>query len=72
MAAKPDHSIHLLGKYLSLALTLPASVAGGFLLGKFADSHFHHPFLQVFGIMLGFAAGMIQIVKELLRDEKRQ
>jgi F0F1-type ATP synthase assembly protein I len=71
MATKPDKSLFWLGKYLSLGLTLPASVAGGYLLGAFADNHFHVPLLRVVGILLGFAAGLMQILKELARDEKR-
>jgi F0F1-type ATP synthase assembly protein I len=71
MAVKRDKSLFWLGKYLSLGLTLPASVAAGYLLGTFGDHHFHHPILRVIGILLGFAAGMIQILKELSRDEKR-
>jgi F0F1-type ATP synthase assembly protein I len=71
MAAKPDKSVFWLGKYLSLGLTLPASVAAGYMLGTFADHHFHMPLLRVVGILLGFAAGLIQILKELSRDEKR-
>jgi F0F1-type ATP synthase assembly protein I len=62
----------LLGKYLSLALTLPASLMAGYLLGALADHHFHKPALRVVGILLGVAAGLTQIFKELLRDEKRQ
>jgi len=71
MAAKPDKSIFWLGKYLSLGLTLPASVAGGYFLGAFADEHFHLPWLRAVGILLGFAAGLIQVLKELARDDKR-
>lgn len=72
MAAKPDRSLFWLGKYLSLALTLPASVAAGYLLGTFADHHFHMPLLRAAGIVLGMAAGMIQVFQEISRDEKRK
>ena len=71
MAAKPDKSIHWLGKYLSLALTLPSCVLAGYVVGAFADDHFHMPFLRPAGLLLGFAAGFMQILKELSRDEKR-
>lgn len=71
MAAKPDKSIFWLGKYLALGLTLPASVAGGYFLGAFADEHLHLPVLRAAGILVGFAAGLVQVLKELSRDEKR-
>ena len=72
MAAKGDRSAYWLGKYLSLALTLPASAVAGYLLGTFADHHFHLPILRAAGIVLGMAGGMAQLFKELSRDEKRK
>ncbi len=60
-----------LGKYLSLALTLPASVVAGYILGSVADHYLHASILRALGIMLGMGAGIIQIVKELSRDSKR-
>jgi hypothetical protein len=72
MAAKSDKSLFWLGKYLSLALTLPASVMAGYLVGTFADNHFHLPVLRAVGIALGMAGGMLQLFRELSRDEKRK
>lgn len=60
-----------LGKYLSLALTLPASVFAGYILGAFADHFLHKPFLRALGIMLGMVAGLIQILRELSRESKK-
>lgn len=71
MAAKPDKPYIWLGKYLSLALTLPASIAGGYILGALADRWLHIPILKALGILLGMAAGLIQILRELSREEKR-
>jgi len=71
VSSKPDKSMFWLGKYLSLGLTLPATVAGGYFVGALADNHFHAPWLRPLGILLGFATGLIQILKELSRDEKR-
>ena len=70
MPGKPDKSLFWLGKYLSLALTLPAAVAAGYILGALADRWFHADFLQVIGIVAGMAAGIIQIVRELSRETK--
>ncbi len=71
MAPKPDKSLFWLGKYLSLALTLPASVVAGYILGALADRWLHIPILRALGILLGMAAGLTQILRELARDEKR-
>lgn len=65
---RPDKPLIWLGKYLSLALTLPASVVAGYILGALADHWLHLPLLRALGIMLGMAAGILQIVRELNRD----
>jgi F0F1-type ATP synthase assembly protein I len=72
MAAKHDRSALWLGKYLSLALALPASVAGGYIVGSVGDHYFHLPVLRAFGIILGMVAGMLQLVQQISRDEKRK
>ena len=69
--SSPDQSFHVVGKYLSLALTLPASVFAGYLLGAAADHWLHIPVLVAVGILLGMAAGLYQILHELSRDERR-
>ncbi len=71
MPPKSDGSLTWLGKYLSLALTLPASVAAGYILGALADHWLHWPVLRAIGILLGMMAGLTQIIRELSRDEGR-
>lgn len=56
------------GKYLSLALMLPACVGGGYFIGVGFDSAFHKNFFVPIFILLGMAAGIVQVVKELSRD----
>jgi F0F1-type ATP synthase assembly protein I len=68
---KPDKPMIWLSKYLSLALTMPASVAAGYLLGTFADHYLHLPLLRAVGIILGMVAGLIQVLRELDRDSRR-
>lgn len=70
MPPKPERPLLWLGKYLSLALTLPASVVVGYILGALFGHWLHIPFLRVIGILLGMAAGLIQILRELSREEK--
>jgi F0F1-type ATP synthase assembly protein I len=67
-----DKSLIWLGKYLSLALTLPASVLAGYILGALADHWLRFAILRPVGIFLGMAAGLIQIIRELTRDERRE
>ncbi|MBV9765021.1 MAG: AtpZ/AtpI family protein [Acidobacteriaceae bacterium] len=71
MPQKPDRSLLWLGKYLSLALTLPASVVGGYVLGALADHWLHLEILRAVGIILGMAAGLTQILRELSRETKK-
>ncbi len=70
MPTRPEKSLIWLSKYLSLALTLPASVVAGYILGAFADRWLHIPLLRVLGILLGMAAGIFQIIRELTRESK--
>ena len=72
MLPKSDGSLTWLGKYLSLALTLPASVVAGYILGAVLDHWLHWPILRAIGILLGMAAGLMQILRELSRDERRR
>jgi F0F1-type ATP synthase assembly protein I len=64
-------SLIWLSKYLSLAFTLPASVLAGYILGAVADHWLHIPILRAVGILLGMVAGLIQIMREISRDERR-
>ncbi|HEX4167781.1 MAG TPA: AtpZ/AtpI family protein [Bryobacteraceae bacterium] len=70
MPSKPDRSLIVAGKYLSLAFTLPASAFAGFLLGKFAAHWLHYSFLPAAGIFLGIISGLVQIFRELAREMK--
>lgn len=70
MSSKPDKSLLWLGKYLSLALTLPASAVAGYILGSFAERWLHISLLKVVGIILGVSAGLFQIFRELDRETK--
>lgn len=72
MPPKPDNPLIWLGKYLSLGLTLPASVFAGYLLGALADHYLHMPFLRALGILIGMGAGLMKIVEELSRDDKKR
>ena len=71
MRPENQKSLIWLSKYLSLAFTLPASVLAGYILGAIADHWLHIPVLRAVGILLGMVAGLIQIIREISRDEQR-
>jgi F0F1-type ATP synthase assembly protein I len=66
---KDDRSLTLLGKYLSLALTLPACVVGGYFLGALLDRWLHLRALRLAGVILGMISGLLQVFRELARDD---
>jgi F0F1-type ATP synthase assembly protein I len=71
MRPENQKSLIWLSKYLSLAFTLPASVFAGYILGAIADHWLHMPVLRAVGILLGMIAGMIEIIREISRDDRR-
>jgi F0F1-type ATP synthase assembly protein I len=58
------------GEYTSLAFLLPASTFIGYVIGYLLDRAFHTHFLYVVFLILGIAAGFVQLVRYLLRDTR--
>jgi hypothetical protein len=56
---------------IQLALALPAGCLIGALVGTELDKHFHTGWIAVVGILLGAAAGFIQIFRTASRYMKR-
>lgn len=71
MPSGPDKSLLWLGKYVSLALTLPASLVAGYILGAIANHWLHWPPVRALGILVGMATGITKIVQELARDDRK-
>jgi F0F1-type ATP synthase assembly protein I len=56
---------------IQLALMLPAGCLIGWLIGEALDKHFHTGWIGVVGILLGAAAGFIQMFRTAARFLKR-
>ena len=58
------------GRYSQLALMLPAGTVVGWLAGSALDRWLHTSWISVVGLILGIAAGMIELIRTVLRDTK--
>ncbi len=58
----------LAAKYANLAVLLPASTAVGYLIGYGLDSLFRTGFLKIVFLLLGIAAGFIQLIRQVQKD----
>ena len=63
-----DNLVREFGKYYSLAFLLPAAVVVGFLIGYGLDKMFGTGFLKIIFLFLGVAAGIIEVIRELNKD----
>jgi F0F1-type ATP synthase assembly protein I len=52
---------------IQLAIALPAGCLIGWLVGGWADRHFHQHWIGITGILLGAVAGFVQIYRTAAR-----
>jgi F0F1-type ATP synthase assembly protein I len=55
-------------EYTSLAFTLPACTAAGYLIGYGLDRLFHTSFLSIVFLILGIAGGFIELIRQVQKD----
>ena len=60
----------LVGKYTSLAFMLPAATFVGYAIGYLLDKAFGTHFLYILFLLLGIAAGFVQLIRQLMRDTR--
>ena len=66
----PKDSVYRqIGKYYGLAFLLPTSILVGYVIGYFLDKAFGTSFLKFIFLVLGIASGMIELVRELSKDD---
>jgi F0F1-type ATP synthase assembly protein I len=55
-------------EYTSLAFLLPVTAVVGYVIGYLLDKAFGTHFLYIVFLLLGIAAGFVQLIRVLLRD----
>lgn len=57
-------------RYTQLAVIFPAAVVVGWFIGTMADRWLHTSWLYLLGLLLGVAAGFVELIRVALRDSK--
>ena len=58
------------GRYSQIAFMLPAGTVAGYLLGSLLDGWLGTHWIAVVGLILGTAAGIIELIRTVSRDVK--
>jgi F0F1-type ATP synthase assembly protein I len=66
----PKNFMVTVGQYTSLALLLPAAIFVGYAVGYLLDKAFHTHFLYIVFLLLGIAAGFVELIRQLRRDTR--
>jgi F0F1-type ATP synthase assembly protein I len=57
-------------RYSQLAFVFPAALIVGWLAGAALDRWLHTTWLYLAGLLLGIAAGFIELIRAVMRDTK--
>jgi F0F1-type ATP synthase assembly protein I len=57
-------------RYSQLAFVLPAALVVGWLVGAALDRWLHTTWLYLAGILVGIAAGFVELIRSVMRDTK--
>jgi F0F1-type ATP synthase assembly protein I len=60
----------LVGEYTSLAFMLPLATLVGYAAGYLLDKAFHTHWIYIPGLILGIAAGFVQLIRQLMHDTR--
>jgi F0F1-type ATP synthase assembly protein I len=64
-----NHRWAQLERYASLAFSLPAATFVGYLIGSLLDRLFHTDFWYVVFLLLGIAAGFVELVRVAQKND---
>ena len=56
---------------IQIALVLPSAVVICWLLGAWADHHFHQSWISIVGVVFGAVSGLVYIIQFVLRAERQ-
>jgi F0F1-type ATP synthase assembly protein I len=59
-----------IARYSQLAMVLPACTVVGLVAGWAAGRWLHHEWLEIAGLLLGIAAGFVELVRTVMANEK--
>ena len=62
----------MVGQYTTLAMLMPVSTGVGYILGLLLDRLFGTRFLYVVFLILGIAAGFVQLLRQVQKDDRAE
>jgi len=68
MPERKDSMMGAVARYSGMAFTVPAAVVVGYFIGGWLDSRFGTHSLYIAGVVLGAAAGLVQVVRQLTQE----
>jgi F0F1-type ATP synthase assembly protein I len=60
----------LVGEYTSLAFMLPIATFLGYTFGYLLDKYFGTHWIYIPGLLIGIAAGLLQVIRHVLADTR--
>ena len=60
-----------LAEYSQLAFVLPACTVVGWLVGAGMDRWLHTTWLYIVGLLLGIAAGFVELIRTVMKSETK-
>ena len=61
-----------IARYSQLAMVLPAATLVGWLIGVGLDRWLHTKWLYLVGLIVGIAAGFIELIRTVMSSESKQ
>lgn len=55
---------------IQIALILPSSVVICWLIGAWADKHFHQSWISIVGVVFGAVSGLVYIIQYVIRADR--